>query len=167
MRIAGSIGAAWSIAGITLLIGSAIERLAPRVSDAFRAGLTPLMWTALVLWCIFMLVGEGYRGFQKQFAPRVAARTWHLAQQGRVADLLLAPLYSAGYYHASRRRIMTSWSVTAGIVLLIVIVSHVSQPWRGIIDTGVLLGLVYGLVWVYLLTAITFVRRQSAELVDK
>jgi hypothetical protein len=167
MRVAGSIGAAWSIAGVTLLLGSAIERLAPRITDAFRIGLTPLMWTILGLWCLFMLVAEGYRGFQQQFAPRVAARTWYLAQHGRVLDLLLAPLYSVGYYHASRRRVITSWSLTSGIVLLIIVVSHVAQPWRGIIDTGVLLGLVYGLACVYIFTARTFVRRQPAELANE
>lgn len=162
MRIAGAVGAVWSIAGITLLIGSAIIRLAPRVADALSSGLTPLMWGVLIVWCGLMLVGEGYRGFQRQFAPRVSARTWHLAYHGRVIDYILAPLYSVGYYSASRRRIITSWSLTSGIVVLILLVSQIPQPWRGIIDAGVLAGLVYGLVWVYILTLRMFMRQGPA-----
>ncbi len=152
MRSSRIAGATWGIVGITLLIGSAVGRLLPRMFDALGMQLTTTEWVVLVTWVLFMLVGEGYRGFQKQFSPRVAARMWHLANHGRTIDLWLAPLYCVGYYHATRRRKVSSRSLSAGIVVLILIVVHFSQPWRGIVDTGVVLGLLYGLVWIYIFT---------------
>lgn len=152
MQIRRKIGAAWGIVGVTLIIGSAVLRVLPHAIDAFRVGLNPLEWVVLVLWVALMLFGEGYRGFQKQFSPRVAARMWHLANHGRSLDVWLAPLYCVGYYHASRRRIISSWSLTAGVTLLIIIVIHFAQPWRGIIDCGVVLGLLYGLICIYVFT---------------
>jgi hypothetical protein len=51
-----------------------------------------------------------------------------------------------GYFHATKRRKITSISLTLGIIVLIVLVSFVSQPWRGIIDLGVVVGLAWGIV---------------------
>jgi hypothetical protein len=146
------VGAVWGIAGITLIIGSAIIRVTPKALDAFRVGLHPLQWAVLVVWVTFMLIGEGYRGFQLKFSPRVAARMWHLLQHGRSVDLWLAPFYCIGYYGASKRRIISSWSLTVGVTLIILVVVQLPQPWRGIIDCGVVLGLLYGLICVYAFT---------------
>ena len=156
MKISHIFGAIWGILGITLIIASAITRVLPHVFDAFNVGLSPVEWIVLILWCVFMVVAEGYRGFQKLFSPRVAARTWHLVNHGRTVDLILAPLYCIGYFHTTRKRMITSWSLTAGITLLVLIVRYLSQPWRGIIDSGVVLGLFYGLIWVYIFTIRTF-----------
>jgi hypothetical protein len=131
-------------------------RVTPRVFDAFNIGLTPIQWFVLIAWCGFMLVAEGYRGFQKLFSPRVAARTFYLINHGRTVDLVFAPFFCMGYFHATRKRVITSWSLTAVITLLIVGVRFIAQPWRGIIDSGVVLGLLYGLVWVYIFTLRTF-----------
>ena len=164
MKITHIFGAIWSILGVSLIIGTAIMRVLPHVFDAFNLGLSPLEWIVLVVWSAFMIVAEGYRGFQKLFSPRVAARTWHLVNHGRPVDLILAPLYSAGYFHATRSRMITNWSLTAGIVLLVAIVRYLPQPWRGIIDSGVVLGLFYGLIWVYIFTIRTF--RSRSYIVD-
>jgi hypothetical protein len=51
-----------------------------------------------------------------------------------------------GYFYATRRRKITSISLTLGIVLLIILVHFVPQPWRGIIDFGVVVGLAWGIV---------------------
>lgn len=152
MQLKRKLGAVWGIVGITLILGSAIFRVWPKAVDAFHVGLNPFQWVVLVLWVGFMLISEGYWGFQKQFSPRVAARMWQLAQHGQTCDLWLAPFYCVGYYGSTRRRMITSWSLTAGITLIIVIVIHLSQPWRGIIDCGVALGLLYGLISVYAFT---------------
>ena len=159
MRIIHVIGAIWGILGVTIILGSAIIRVYPHVLDAFNVGLSPLQWVVLFLWSIFMLVAEGYRGFQKLFSPRVAARTWHLVNHGSAIDLILAPLYCIGYFHATRKRMITSWTLTAMITLIVVVVRYLPQPWRGIIDNGVILGLLYGLVWVYIYTVKTFKNR--------
>jgi hypothetical protein len=156
LKVAHIFGAIWGILGVTLILGSATARVLPHVFDAFKVRLSPLEWIVLILWCVFMVVAEGYRGFQKLFSPRVAARTWHLVNHGRPIDLILAPLYCIGYFHTTRKRMITSWSLTVGIALIVVIVRYLPQPWRGIIDTGVVLGLLYGLIWVYVFTIRTF-----------
>ena len=51
-----------------------------------------------------------------------------------------------GYFHATRRRLLTSYLVTVAIVGLIVLVRLAPQPWRGIIDFGVVVGLAWGVV---------------------
>jgi hypothetical protein len=51
-----------------------------------------------------------------------------------------------GYFHAPKRRRITSISVTAGIIVLIILVRLLPQPWRGIVDAGVVVGLAWGLI---------------------
>jgi thiamine transporter ThiT len=51
-----------------------------------------------------------------------------------------------GFFYASRRRKITSFSVTSAIIVLIVLVRLLSQPWRGIIDAGVVVGLLWGVI---------------------
>jgi len=155
-RLSARVGALWGIIGVALILGDAIARVWPYTRDAVRDGLSAPQWITAVLWVTVMIVAEGYRGFQQRFAPRVAARAVHLRHHGRGIDLLLAPLYCIGYFHAPRRLLITAWSLTAGITLLIVAVHAVAQPWRGIIDGGVLAGLTYGLVATVALTVRAF-----------
>ena len=51
-----------------------------------------------------------------------------------------------GLFHAPRRVLIVSRSMVVGIVLLVVTVRQLAQPWRGIIDAGVVVGLGLGLV---------------------
>jgi hypothetical protein len=159
MELKQKLGVIWSIVGCTCIIGSGIIRVLPKAIDAFQVNLNLLQWVVLILWILFMIAGEGYRGFQKQFSPRFAARMWHLTQHGRTPDLWLAPFFCIGYYGSSRRRIISSWSLTAGVTIIILIVIHIVQPWRGIIDCGVLAGLVYGLICTYTMVWKTLDRR--------
>ena len=91
-----------------------------------------------------MLYAEGYRGIQGQFSPRVVARAFWLAEHPRPRDVALAPIFVMGFYHATRRTQIVVWVITTMIVCLIIAVGHLPQPWRGIIDLGVLAGLSYG-----------------------
>jgi hypothetical protein len=93
-----------------------------------------------------MAYAEGYKGFQKAFSPRTAARARYLRLNPRVVPVILAPFFCMGYFHATKRRKITSISLTLGIIVLIVLVSFVTQPWRGIIDAGVVVGLAWGVV---------------------
>jgi hypothetical protein len=93
-----------------------------------------------------MAYAEGYRAFQQGFSPRVAARARYLRDHPNVLHALLAPLFCMAYFHALKRRQIVSLSVTAGIIVLVVLVRLLSQPWRGIIDGSVVVGLVWGLV---------------------
>jgi hypothetical protein len=145
-NMAGKIGALWGITGVFLLLGSAVYRLAHLALALFAAPLRWYHWLALAASVIFMAHAEGYRGFQQQFSPRVAARARYLREHPRPLLLLLAPFFCMGYFHATRRRKIISLSLTAGIVVLVLGVRHVPQPWRGIIDAGVVTGLAWGMV---------------------
>jgi hypothetical protein len=142
----GTIGALWGLAGVLLLLASAAFRLAPLARDAFSYPFTWLHWTSLVLIVLGMAYMEGYKGFQQAFSPRTAARARYLRQNPRILHVALAPFFCMGYFHATRRRKITSIALTSGIIVLIILVRFVEQPWRGIIDAGVVVGLVWGIV---------------------
>jgi hypothetical protein len=61
-----------------------------------------------------------------------------------VMPLLLAPLFCMGYFHATRKRMLTSIILTSAIIVLVLLVGLAPQPWRGIIDVGVIIGLGLG-----------------------
>ena len=147
----GTLGAIWGIAGISLLLGSAIYRLTPLAVDAFSFRFLWYHWLSLVIVVVFMSYAEGYRGFQQRFSPRVAARAKYLSGHPRTVHVLLAPFFCMGYFYATGKRMITSISLTVGIVVLVLLVRLLPQPWRGVIDAGVVLGLIWGLVslWVF------------------
>lgn len=136
----------WAFIGIVLLLGSAIFRLAVRAAEAVQGGLSGWQWVVLGAWTLFMGVGEGYKGFQCRFSPRTAARIRYLRDHPTGLRTLLAPFFGMGYFHATRRTQYTAIGLTIGIIILVVLVSHCPQPWRGIIDFGVVVGLTWGVV---------------------
>lgn len=148
------------MAGVSLLLGAAVYRLTPWAIETFSYSLTLSQWLLLVGFTLFMLIGEGYRGFQKNFSPRVAVRARHLAGHPTPLRVILAPLFLMGFFGATRRRKITTWSLTTGIVLLVLGVRLLEQPWRGIIDVGVVLGLAWGLVALFAFTYEAFSRRE-------
>jgi hypothetical protein len=142
----GLIGAIWGILGVVLLLSSAVYRLSSAARGAFALSWQWQHWVFLLFVLLFMAYAEGYRAFQQRFSPRVAARAKYLMKNPSFFRVLLAPLFCMGFFHATRKRKITSLSVTAGIILLVVLVRAVSQPWRGIIDLGVVVGLTWGIV---------------------
>lgn len=139
-------GALWGLAGVMLLLGSAVYRLTPLAIEAFSYDWSWHHWVSLALMTFFMAYAEGYRAFQQGFSPRVAARARYLREHPNGLHTALAPLFCMAYFHAPRRRRITSISVTAGIIILVVLVRLLPQPWRGIIDGSVVVGLAWGLV---------------------
>lgn len=142
----GLIGAIWGVIGVAMLLLFAIARLLGNVHESL---LVPWHWyhyCALAFSVLFMAYQEGYRGFQRGFSPRVAARARHVMENPRKRFVVFGPLFCASYFHASRRRQITAISVTLGIAVLVAVVRHVAQPWRGIIDAGVMVGLVWGVI---------------------
>jgi len=142
----GGFGAFWGLAGVALLLGSAIYRLTPLAIDAFAYDWSWYHWLSFALMIFFMAYAEGYRAFQQGFSPRVAARARYLRDHPNVLHALLAPLFCMAYFHALKRRQIVSISVTAGIIVLVILVRLLPQPWRGIIDGSVVVGLAWGLV---------------------
>jgi hypothetical protein len=162
----GILGAIWGLIGVLLLLGSAVYRLTPLAIDAFSYAFTWYHWLSLFLILLFMAYAEGYRGFQKGFSPRVAARALYLKNHPRLLHSLLGPFFCMGFFHASRRRKITSFSVTSGIIVLIILVRFLAQPWRGIIDAGVVVGLAWGLVSLIIFSLQAFTSKEFLYLPD-
>jgi DMSO/TMAO reductase YedYZ heme-binding membrane subunit len=107
-----------------------------------------------------MAYAEGYRGFQKGFSPRVAARAKYLKDKPDLMRSLLAPFFCMGYFHASRKRKIVSISLTIAIIGLVLMVGRVPQPWRGIIDVGVVIGLAWGIISLFIFTVQAFTSKE-------
>ncbi len=142
----GTLVVLWAVGGIVAILVRAILALSVPAAEAFAHPLGPFEIGVLVTWVIFCGFAEGYRGFQKQYSPRVVARAMHLGRHPRALHVLLAPLHASGLVHATRRRLVTSWSLVIGIAFLVLAVRQLPQPWRGIVDAGVVLGLTWGTV---------------------
>ena len=142
----GQLGAAWGIGGVMLLLSYSITRLSSFMLDAFHYEFAWYHWLALILNVIYMAYSEGYYGFQRGFAPRVAARAKYLAEHPNLWHLLLAPVFCMGYFYIRRPRQIFIFVLTGMIVLFVLLLPYLAQPWRGIVDAGVVVGLVWGLI---------------------
>jgi len=136
----------WGVVGVIAILGNAIYRLTPIALAAHDVALTTIHWVVLAVWVVFMGYSEGYRAFHKAFSPRVVARAQYLAAHPRPFHIAIAPLYCMGLVHATKKRLIVSWCVTLGIIGLVLLVRQLDQPWRGIIDGGVVLGLSVGVL---------------------
>lgn len=140
----GTTALVWGVGGFLALLLFALWRLVPMALAS-----TELPWNALH-WAIFglnlLVMGwfEGYRGFQKGYSPRLAARARHLFDFATARQALLAPLVCMGFLDAPRRRLIGAWALTGGIVAVVMVYRLLPQPWRGILDAGVVLGLLWG-----------------------
>lgn len=142
----GKVAALWGVAGVTALLSFAIYRLAQISLDSFRFGYEWHHWVVLAANAVFMCYTEGYRGFQLAFSPRAAARARYIRDYSTPFQRLLAPLFCMGYFHTSKRRLISVYVLTGAILVLIVVFNQLSQPWRGLMDVGVVCGLVWGVV---------------------
>ena len=149
-------GALWGIGGILILLGFAVFRLSKMILDMWTYDFSWYHWGSLVIMVTGMAYSEGYRGFQCAFAPRTAARARYLYHTPRLSHVLLAPAFCMGYFYTHRRRQIAATTLTAGIVLAVVLVRFFPQPWRGIVDAGVVVGLTWGIIAVLLYTLRAF-----------
>lgn len=141
----GWLAALWGCLGVILIISNGIYRVFPMAVGAFEHSLSVLQWGMLVIWSAFMLHSEGYKGFQKAFSPRVGARARWLREHPTPMRSLLAPFFCMGFFGATRKRKLVAWILTTAIIGFILLIKLLPQPWRGIIDVGVVLGLSWGL----------------------
>ena len=142
--MAGKLIAAWGVLGVVALLAQALWRLTPRAWEAIDAGLTPTQWAITVVWVAFMAHAEGYKGFHRRFSPRVIARAQHLAADPQPLRAVLAPFYCMSLFGASRRGMLVARALVLGITALVIAVRMLPQPWRGIVDAGVVVGLALG-----------------------
>lgn len=139
--------ATWGIITTTVLLVSAVLRLTPLALEPLTTyTMTGFQWTLYIGWALFNGYVEGYRGFQKGYVPRVVARAFWLGQHPRPLFVLLAPFFCSGLFFATRKRLIISWCLVFGIIGIVQLVRLLEQPWRGIVDAGVVVGLGYGCI---------------------
>ena len=141
-----ALGYIWGIGGVILLLLFAIYRLAPMAFELRGIELTLLHWSCLVFSIVYMAYAEGYKGFHKGFSPRVVRRAHHLAQHPQPLHLILAPAFCMSYFHTTRKRQIVSFGLTFMIICFVIIARQLPQPWRGILDAGVVVGLSLGVM---------------------
>ena len=148
------LGFAWGVGGVLLLLMFAIYRLAPMALALENTTMGVLHWFALAFSIVYMAYAEGYKGFHRGFAPRVVARASYLRAHPKLLHIILAPLFCMGYIHATSKRKMLSIGLTIMIVCFVMIARLLPQPWRGIVDAGVVVGLAIGVVSIFYFLAI-------------
>ena len=135
----------WALVGVLALLGSAVWRLTPLAIEPIRNGtLGTWDWVLYGASIVFLGWSEGYRGFHLQFSPRCVARALYLGRRGTRLQRVLAPAHAMGLFHATRRRLIVAWSILIGVTLLVILMRRIEQPWRGIVDAGVVVGLALG-----------------------
>jgi hypothetical protein len=140
----GKAGALWGVGGILFIVGYAVVRLAHPSVEAFSHELRWFHWLLLMGNTAFVVYAKAYRGFQKGLSPRIAARARSLRDEPTSLRVALAPLFCLGYFQIARRRQISMIAITISMVALIFLVRLLGQPWRGIIDTGIVVGLTWG-----------------------
>jgi len=126
--------------------------------------MTLLHWTVLVFFVAYMAYTEGYKGFHHGFAPRLVIRAIYLKNNPRILHVLLAPLFCMGYICATRRRKIISIGLTLMIICFILIARILPQPWRGIIDAGVVVGLSIGIISITYFIFLAILNPQAIEI---
>ncbi len=143
--------AVWGLVGVLLLLLDGVYRLVPIAWDALRwPALTTTHWAFLVAWTVFAAVTEGHQTFRKRFAPRVARRMRELMTTPNATHRIVAPLYCMSLVGDEPRRMWIQRGLVVFIVGLVVLVKRMPQPWRGLVDAGVVVALTWGAVEVLL-----------------
>lgn len=158
------LGFTWGVGGVLLLLLFAIYRLAPMALALEDSMMTLLHWTVLVFFVAYMAYTEGYKGFHHGFAPRLVIRAIYLKNNPRILHVLLAPLFCMGYICATRRRKIISIGLTLMIICFILIARILPQPWRGIIDAGVVVGLSIGIISITYFIFLAILNPQAIEI---
>lgn len=115
--------------------------------------------SAYTFTCLWFAYVEGYKGFQTKFSPLVVSRSFTLQPSSSpFHHLLFAPFYSMGLFHATKKRMIISWSVSIGVAVIVAAVKRLPYPWRNIVDAGVVVGLTWGTISIlggYIISLIT------------
>ena len=144
--VKGLISVSWAIIGLMSLLLFACWRLFAYTVESFSMPLNWLHWVVFVGWAIFMAHEEGYKGFQLKFSPRFAARCKYLLTNATWLQTLLAPLFCMAYFHAPKKRVLATWALSLMIIGFILAFRYMPQPWKGLLDFGVVFGLLWGIV---------------------
>eukprot|EP00569_Conticribra_weissflogii_P003713 CAMPEP_0171328722 /NCGR_PEP_ID=MMETSP0878-20121228/815_1 /TAXON_ID=67004 /ORGANISM="Thalassiosira weissflogii, Strain CCMP1336" /LENGTH=267 /DNA_ID=CAMNT_0011828591 /DNA_START=246 /DNA_END=1049 /DNA_ORIENTATION=+ len=158
------IASLWGTCGVAYILIKAIKRVVPIALEPFMTGegvvpLTNVQLAAYILTCLWFAYVEGYKGFQRKFSPLVVSRSFTLQPSlSTIHHVILAPFYSMGLFHATRKRMIVSWSVSVGVTAIVAAVKRFPYPWRNIVDAGVVVGLTWGTVSIlggYIISLVT------------
>jgi len=152
----GRLSASWAMVGVTLLFAEPTLRLGARAARTIAAGLAPGEWVGLVAIAVVLLYVEGHRALQKRLGPKVVAKALSLGDEASPSSVVLAPLFVLSLVHAKRRELLHAWIGVFSIGIAVVVVRALPEPWRSMVDGGVALSLLWGLVslWVQFLAAL-------------
>tara|TARA_B100000963_G_C22272954_1_gene513592 strand:- start:35 stop:511 length:477 start_codon:yes stop_codon:yes gene_type:complete len=155
-KIFGIVGAIWGFIGVSLILLHGIACVYPYVIALDFSKMCWYHYLSLIISIIFLGYAEGYKGFQLSFSPRVAQRLKLVFKNPSFVNVVLSPLFCMGFFGISKKRMKITYILTITIIFLIIIIERISEPWRGIIDTGVLVGLSWGLLsfWFFCLKPI-------------
>ena len=155
-KIFGLIGFIWGFVGVSLILLHGITCVYPYVVTLDFSKMFWYHYLSLIISIIFLGYAEGYKGFQLSFSPRVAQRLKLVFKNPSFVNVALSPLFCMGFFGISKKRMKITYILTITIIFLIIIIERISEPWRGIIDTGVLVGLSWGLLsfWFFCLKPI-------------
>lgn len=138
------LGITWGVGGVLLLLLFALWRLTPMALELRTESLSALHGLLLLGNILYMAYAEGYKGFYQGFAPRIVVRARYLGHNPQLLRVLFAPAFCMGFFHATRKRKIVAYGLTLMILCFITIARLLPQPWRGIVDAGVVVGLSIG-----------------------
>jgi hypothetical protein len=147
VRTLSWVAPAWGIGGTLLLLTVSVWRLSIKASGLHYGELEPYHWAFGLIWLAFMVYTEAWRGFHKQFAPRVVQRALDIPRPFIIQAA--APVVCMGLLHATPRRLFISRALVVGIVILVQIIRITPSPWRELVDLGVAIGLGLGTLSLY------------------
>ncbi len=139
MRLA----AVWGVLGMEALLGQALVRLSRLAWEGVVTQFAPLPFAVAVVWCAVMAWAEGYRGFQQRFVPQALERAFTIDVRSRL-DVALAPLVVLGVWRTEPKVRRRALIMVVGVTTLVLLVKQLPQPWRGVVDSGVVVGLAWG-----------------------
>mmetsp|Transcript_67068 Transcript_67068/g.169323 ORF Transcript_67068/g.169323 Transcript_67068/m.169323 type:complete len:260 (+) Transcript_67068:54-833(+) len=145
---------AWGVFGVCGYLSYGIAKVVPIVLDGLGAIDAWWQWGLLAATLLFFAYVEGYKGFQLGFSPRVVSRAWVVSEEVDDAPVwhkALAPAFCIGYFHGTTKRVITSWAVTTVIFAVVIGVKQLPNPYRAIIDAGVIVGLLWGVISILVL----------------
>jgi len=139
----------WGVAGVIAYLSFGVFKVVPIVLDGLGAIQEMWQWGLLAVCLLFFAYVEGYKGFQLGFSPRVVSRAWVVSEENEELPSwhkILAPAFCIGYFHGTQKRVISSWAVTTVIFAVVIGVKQLENPYRAIIDAGVIVGLVWGIL---------------------
>lgn len=157
---------AWGCLGVCGYLGYGVAKVVPIVLDGLTAIEEWWQWGLLAACLLFFAYVEGYRGFQLGFSPRVVSRAYVVAEDAPDAPFwhkILAPAFCIGYFHGTTKRVVTSWAVTCVIFAVVIGVKQLANPYRAIIDAGVIVGLFWGIISILVFFAQTVVSKKPID----